>query len=542
MKPLIIYLLVIFSINCHAQTKVFEVSAGGLGMATGGYGYSGSIGAADDGTGNVDLMGYYGYRYLRKCDSTGNMVWFSTFNDSIQSDTVHNINDTITSYQTNYYSVVSNPGNGYAMVGETDSTITVKNSAGATIYQGGGRFINLSRISSSGNILWSKIFPTNYYTHPRIIYNSVSAKYLIYNNAAIVVLDSIGNIDFTMIFFSNPKYGCVATPDGNFLVRVKDNFDSFIFKIDTSGNILFSNSYSNGLMPYPEYGTIAEVNGHIVFTSDSNIVYCDSVGQVLWSLASNEHLVGLMSWHNAFLKVFIDKYYSSPWGNGWEHHRNFYTNTFDSNANLLSTCFSTSTSSYSYNSNSGYEVLKEISLNDNHILFSSNDTIRIQTLPAQFVSGTFNTLTQTDYNGYGCTTTSDSYTPIFTPSLFTNTPFSPSYSVDTTYSSRNYGIVNTFSTPTNAITCQGYVNVENMEKDQTFLSIAPNPANSFITISAPFFTSSILRLYDLTGRIVHQQNFNGNITLNIQSLNSSLYIIEINDGKGKITKQKLIKN
>lgn len=535
MKSLLIYSLLIFSFTCYGQTNVYQTCTYHCGGTPGGLGFSQSICSSDDGTGNINLIvDNWFYQSLRNCDSSGNVIWNSIFTDSIPPDTVHNINDTITFYQTLYYSVISHPGNGYAMAGETDSIVSVKNAAGSTIYQGGGQFINISRISSTGNIQWSKIlsYIGSYYTHPQLIYNSVSSKYLIYYNSAIVVLDSTGNIDFTMIFNNNVKYSC-TTRDGNFLVGV----NNFLCKIDTSGNILFANSYSNGSSPNAPIWAIAEFNGHVVFTSDSNLVYCDSLGQVLWSLASNQSFGGLLNWHNSNLKVFVSKYYSFTSGNSYYNDMNLYTNTIDSNANLLSSCFSISTHSFSANLNTSNEGLSAISMNDNHILFSSSadGVYHIGGV------GRDNTLSQNDYNGCGCRTTSNSYTPIFTPSLFINTPFSPSYFLTTTYSSRSYGIVNSFWNPWHVIACQGYVNVENMAKDKTFLSITPNPANTFTIISAPYFTSSNLTLYDLTGRILHQQNFNAETTFNIQSLNSGMYIVEIKDALGKSAKRKLIK-
>ena len=79
---------------------------------------------------------------------------------------------------------------------------------------------------------------------------------------------------------------------------------------------------------------------------------------------------------------------------------------------------------------------------------------------------------------------------------------------------------------------------------QNYLSIFPNPTNNFITIqnkqnSIENFEYKIL---DLTGRIVKNGNSKFNELINIESLTSGNYIIQIQTDSNQFITQKLIKN
>ena len=74
------------------------------------------------------------------------------------------------------------------------------------------------------------------------------------------------------------------------------------------------------------------------------------------------------------------------------------------------------------------------------------------------------------------------------------------------------------------------------------LSIFPNPATdrlNLISTKGVLFNS--VKVYSTDGRLVQSLNVNGN-SVNVSSLNFGLYIIELNDGKGTVVRQRFSKN
>lgn len=73
------------------------------------------------------------------------------------------------------------------------------------------------------------------------------------------------------------------------------------------------------------------------------------------------------------------------------------------------------------------------------------------------------------------------------------------------------------------------------------LNISPNPTRSHITITTSSFTNSILSVYDITGRILLQQKFNEQATINVAAFKEGMYLVEVRDEKGRSVKGKLVK-
>jgi hypothetical protein len=74
------------------------------------------------------------------------------------------------------------------------------------------------------------------------------------------------------------------------------------------------------------------------------------------------------------------------------------------------------------------------------------------------------------------------------------------------------------------------------------LSIFPNPAIdrlNFVSNQGVLFNS--VKVYSIDGRLAQSLNVNGN-SVNVSSLNLGLYIIELNDGKGTVVRQRFSKN
>ena len=84
------------------------------------------------------------------------------------------------------------------------------------------------------------------------------------------------------------------------------------------------------------------------------------------------------------------------------------------------------------------------------------------------------------------------------------------------------------------------VGIKEIKKND--ILIYPNPAQDRLSISTEQDIDSIV-IYDLSGRVVMRQNLNNkNSNLNIKSLSSGTYLVQIFN-KGKLLKsEKLIKN
>jgi len=74
------------------------------------------------------------------------------------------------------------------------------------------------------------------------------------------------------------------------------------------------------------------------------------------------------------------------------------------------------------------------------------------------------------------------------------------------------------------------------ENETQSLAVFPNPANEFITIQSPVAMNGVLRLTDLTGRIVLEERVSGKtIQLNLSGLSSGTYLINVIDGINTLT-------
>ena len=81
---------------------------------------------------------------------------------------------------------------------------------------------------------------------------------------------------------------------------------------------------------------------------------------------------------------------------------------------------------------------------------------------------------------------------------------------------------------------------------QSSASVWPNPAENQITIDYILVgnKASTVYIYDLTGRIVHQEPILGKVgkaNLSISNFSSGAYIINIKQGKNNVHQSKLIK-
>ena len=81
-------------------------------------------------------------------------------------------------------------------------------------------------------------------------------------------------------------------------------------------------------------------------------------------------------------------------------------------------------------------------------------------------------------------------------------------------------------------------------KEETF-TIYPNPAKNVVNIDFPYSNTepTNLSFYDLTGKLILNKRFIGVYNyenIDISSLSSGYYIIQLQSGNGKINRQKLL--
>ena len=74
-----------------------------------------------------------------------------------------------------------------------------------------------------------------------------------------------------------------------------------------------------------------------------------------------------------------------------------------------------------------------------------------------------------------------------------------------------------------------YINIT-----EAYFTVYPNPAKSNISIEANFDSEQkIITIQDICGRTIIESSFNNNININIESLNSGTYFINIISKDGK---------
>lgn len=78
------------------------------------------------------------------------------------------------------------------------------------------------------------------------------------------------------------------------------------------------------------------------------------------------------------------------------------------------------------------------------------------------------------------------------------------------------------------------------EKDNEACKVYPNPGNGSVTITAPF-ERSVIRFYDLQGRLVQAQLFDFQTNINTADWKSGLYLWEIWQDTQKIASGKWVK-
>ena len=87
--------------------------------------------------------------------------------------------------------------------------------------------------------------------------------------------------------------------------------------------------------------------------------------------------------------------------------------------------------------------------------------------------------------------------------------------------------------------------LEDMKDDGFDISVFPNPANNFITVSFKNFIQKDMKLciYDISGKILQEKNIeNAETEIEISSFSNTIYILKIFDNTKVMRTYKIIKN
>ncbi len=109
-------------------------------------------------------------------------------------------------------------------------------------------------------------------------------------------------------------------------------------------------------------------------------------------------------------------------------------------------------------------------------------------------------------------------------------PFECGSTVEFTVSSATYGLMEYTVTDPVGGACT-IISTEEIETEQTF-GVYPNPSNGFITISGIENTTYQAQILDMTGRVVFQQQINGQtagVQLNIEALAKGYYTLQLSN-------------
>jgi gliding motility-associated-like protein len=150
----------------------------------------------------------------------------------------------------------------------------------------------LTRLSASGTILWSKTYQLNNYDmFPYTISQDAAGNLIMYGNISyqnvgpnynlLTKLDANGNVIWSKGYNRGMIWGgCLNTSDGGYLMRTSSTF----IKADVNGNPQWISQF--GVSAYNYYAPVEVSDGYIFNGSTSNYLYfykMDKTGNMLWN-------------------------------------------------------------------------------------------------------------------------------------------------------------------------------------------------------------------------------------------------------------------
>lgn len=223
--------------------------------------------------GSTSSFGTDGALWLVKTDSIGDTIWTKTYDDTLTQAGLD----------------IKLIDDGYIVLGMTSSL--------ATMYD-----IWLLKTNTSGDTLWTRTYGGDMIDEPYTVSVTNDKGYFIVAETEshydrqiygyLIRTDSLGDTLWTQTTDGSSKAG-IVTADGNFAVTGGKNLDAWLAKVDTSGGIIWEQTYGhwNGELANDVYQT--SDGGYILtgYTSsfggpptrwDVYIVKTDSLGTMIW--------------------------------------------------------------------------------------------------------------------------------------------------------------------------------------------------------------------------------------------------------------------
>ena len=527
---LVIFLLLFFQKN-YSQV-IFEkyiLSITGVNLTSSEYG--GMIIQTNDngyialGTCAYTSIGHYPaehYCSLAKLDTQGDTVWSKNY----QSDSL------------NLYGayIEQTTDNGYIILVRMDSLNNSLNRATCII-----------KTDSLGNIMWYHKYKgiTNYSNYAYQIHQTVDGGYCILDSPVVLFkIDNLGNLiwnrNFSMSGLISYGLSILQTADSGFIITgyladsIGTNIVAQIIKTDSNGLLQWSKTYN-------------AANSRacsICRTSDGTYVVCgsegypatthillfkiDASGNILWSkkIGNTEPNVGYSVIQDADQGFSIAG--STDFLPGSFTNLNACLVKTDSSGNFLWA------KNYGDNITSGFLPYQEA-------LFLKRTLDNGYFLSSYIYYPPFNSVSvrlyaiKTDSSGNsGCTNGN----VIMTSPNLAIAVSSPTTTVSCSEVMQNISIIQGSDSICAVTICYQYVGISEVTMQEDELTIYPNPANNQLTVKSEQLTVKEIKVYDVMGETVYSEQLTtNNTTIDVSGLASGLYFLQVNSEQGTVNRK-----
>jgi hypothetical protein len=511
-KPLIFNFLILFgAVFCHAQIT-FQRTYGD----TSAYFNANSVKQTNDG--GYIFCGYKyisappqkSFVYLIKTDSNGDTLWTKQYGDGTRT------------YKGNDISLTSDGG--YIITGQ--GNYQYGSNCCAEIY-----FI---KTDENGDTIWTRaikpiVVPYTHLLEGNLI-KEINGEYIAYglitdasvSQNYLVKLKNNGDTIWTKSY--GTPYGSsisdfTVTPDGGFALLTQRQ-DLILIRTDSLGDTLWSKSYGNdtsgfypiSILQNADSGfIITAVKSDTISSSQLVLIKTDMFGDTLWCKSYN----GLIP---------------SPWvAANLTSDGGLIITGYDGNCFLIRTT-----------QNGNVVFAKSFGMPYTDIGYSV-----IQTSDGGFITGGYTNLNslqglqlmyiiKTDSNGYSGCNESDLNVTSFNPFIRIGNRAVSTYHANTIV----HYLPITVSGGTGTNTLCSTVDVNTADSPLDLFKIIPNPTHSYFTISTTVINTH-LKIFDITGRLVHAQIINQKSEIINTRLSPGVYFVSVTDGE-KVFTEKLV--
>ncbi len=458
------------------------------------------------------------YGYLLKLDSAGTLLWGKKIGDPYLT-----FKHIIETKDTNYLIV----GDNYNLTDSMPTIVCIK-------------------VNSSGDTIWSKEFTQSSNSYSLSVIETYDNGFVIsgyldfatppYTKMLLIKIDSMGITQWSNVIsngnWENYSYDVQQTPDSGYVINsltVNDTGLDFavnaaLTKLNSSGNVVWSNTYSHATTPTNTMTTSMEVTPAGIVTTlailpgnDLVIMKTDFLGNVIWSNSYNN-----LSANGLDLNTTKPPIHRTSDGGYVALTANLLRNTIlkiDSLGNVQwNRDFEAFAIDVIQTSDLGYAILASGipgSLLNSLIVVMKTDSLG---------------------NGSTCIANDSTYSQIYSLNA---TPISTTQYADGS-SANYYPLVSSFTIYTDTACFQNFDGInENLLGN---ISVYPNPSTSFFTFSGLQGKCSI-EIYDVTGKIILTEiTSEEKMNINLDSQSKGIYfyrVIEKNNNirQGKISLQ-----